>query len=62
MDAYWREWHDPKVTMTQSFDGIEYAHFLNLYRHPAMEGRTFHAVGIDRNLTEGTATMKIKEI
>ena len=62
VDAYWREWHDPKVTMTQSFDGIEYAHFLNLYRHPAMEGRTFHAVGIDRNLTEGTATMKIKEI
>ena len=62
VDAYWREWHDPKVTMTQNFDGMEYAHFLNLYRHPAMEGRTFHAVGIDRNLTEGTATMKIKEI
>lgn len=62
VDAYWREWHDPKVTMTQCFEYSRHAHFLNLYRHPAMEGKTFHCVGIDRNLTDGTATMKIKEI
>ncbi len=62
VDAYWREYHAPRVLMEQSVmdEGVN-AHWLHLYRHPAMNGKTFFVQGIDRNLTEGTATLHLKE-
>jgi len=62
VDAYWQEWHAPKVVMEQNFEDVnnvvsEFA----LYTHPAM-GKTFFVEGISRNLIEGTARLTIKEV
>lgn len=61
VDAYWKEWHEPRVVMTQNFEEGDYISPWNLYRHPAM-GKTFHVEGISRNLAEGTAEVTMKEI
>lgn len=62
-DCY-EEWHLPRVELEQSMadtarEGLVSP--LNLYRHPYL-GKTFHVEGISRNLTEGTATLKLKEV
>ncbi len=61
VDAYWREWHEPRVVMTQNFEDGTHISPWNLYRHPAI-GKTFHVEGISRNLYEGTAEITMKEI
>ncbi len=62
VDAYWREWHEPRVVMEQNLmDTDSTVSFFDLYRHPAI-GKTFHVQGIDRNLTDGTAKLTMKEI
>lgn len=61
VDAYWKEWHEPRVVLTQNFEDGDHVSFFNLYRHPAM-GKTFHVEGISRNLTEGTAEIVMKEV
>ena len=62
VDAYWQEWHAPRVVMEQNLtDTGSTVSFFDLYRHPAI-GKTFHVQGIDRNLTEGTAKLTMKEI
>ena len=61
VDAYWKEWHEPRVVMTQNFEEGDYISPWNLYRHPAM-GKTFHVEGISRNLAEGTAEVIMKEV
>lgn len=66
VDAYWREWHEPRVLMVQNLmDSRQaaegYVSPWSLYRHPAL-GKTFHVQGISRNLTEGTAQVTLKEI
>lgn len=61
VDAYWQEWHEPRVVFTQNFEDGDHVSFFNLYRHPAM-GKTFHVEGISRNLTEGTAEIVMKEV
>lgn len=61
VNDYWQEWHEPRVVMKQSMDDGEVVSYLSHYRHPAM-GKVFHVVGIDRNLTEGTARMTMKEL
>lgn len=61
VDAYWKEWHEPRVIMTQNFMDGSYISPWNLYRHPAM-GKTFHVEGISRNLYEGTAEVVMKEV
>lgn len=61
VDAYWKEWHEPRVIMTQNFKDGDYVSPWNLYIHPAM-GKTFHVEGISRNLTEGTAEVQMKEV
>ncbi len=62
VDAYWKEWHDPRITMTQNFLETDEVTPFSLYTHPTMDGKKFHTVGISRNLTEGTATVTMKEI
>lgn len=61
VDAYWQEWHEPRVVMTQNFEDGTHISPWNLYRHPAI-GKTFHVEGISRNLREGTAEITMKEI
>ena len=63
VDSYYREWHAPRVVMTQKVadeDGGIVSQFAH-YRHPMM-GKTFFVEGISRNLEEGYAEMTLKEI
>lgn len=63
VDSYYREWHAPRVLMTQKLadtDGGIVSLFAH-YRHPAMN-KTFFVQGISRNLEEGYAEMTLKEI
>ena len=63
VDSYYREWHAPRVVMTQKLadeDGGIVSLFAH-YRHPMM-GKTFFVEGISRNLEEGYAEMTLKEI
>lgn len=63
VDSYYKEWHAPRVVMTQKLtdtDGGIVSLFAH-YRHPMM-GKTFFVQGISRNLTEGYAEMTLKEI
>lgn len=63
VDSYYREWHAPRVVMTQKLvdeDGGIVSLFAH-YRHPMM-GKTFFVQGISRNLEEGYAEMTLKEI
>ena len=63
VNDYWQEYHKPRVILTQGFmdgdkDGISP---FDLFRQPTM-GKTFHVQGINRNLTEGTAQVVMKEV
>lgn len=62
VDQYWREWHKPRIVMTQNFDDenqtVDFWHF---YTHPALGGKQFHVQAIERDLTGGTATVTLKE-
>lgn len=63
VDYYYKEWHAPRVIMTQKLtdtDGGIVSLFAH-YRHPMMD-KTFFVQGISRNLEEGYAEMKLKEI
>ena len=63
VDSYYKEWHAPRVVMTQKLvdtDGGIIGLF-NHYRHPMME-KHFFVQGISRNLEEGYAEMTLKEI
>ena len=63
VDSYYKEWHAPRVVMTQKLvdtDGGIVGLFAH-YRHPMM-GKTFFVQGISRNLKEGYAEMTLKEI
>lgn len=62
VDAYYQEYHTPHVLMKQSIiESRAAASRFNHYRHPAI-GKTFFVQGIDRNLTEGSATLNLKEL
>ena len=65
VDAYWREWHAPRIEMEQNLleqaHGGGYVSPFDRYRQPTL-GKTFHVEGVDRNLTDGTAKAHLKEI
>ena len=63
VDAYYREYHAPRVQMKQRLTDTDggIVGLFNHYRHPTM-GKTFFVVGISRDLEEGTAVMNLKEI
>lgn len=62
VDSYYKEYHLPRVIMEQKLEdrgnplGL-FSHF----RHPAMD-KVFYAQSLTRNLIEGTAELKIKEV
>ena len=63
VDSYYREWHAPRVVMTQKLVDTDggIVGLFNHYRHPMM-GKTFFVQGISQNLEEGYAEMTLKEI
>lgn len=59
VDGYWREWHEPRVTLTQNLRGL----FWDWFEHfevPSI-GKRFFVEAIDQNLTEGTSKVRMKE-
>lgn len=62
VDAYWQEWHEPRVVMTQNViepkNGLSFA---SIFSVPVI-GKRFYVQGIDRNLTEGTAVVTMREL
>lgn len=69
VDAYWQEWHAPRVVMEPHLvdtvsrtgaDGTDLS-FLDLWTDGSME-KTFYVQGMTRNLTEGTAEMTLREV
>lgn len=62
VDAYWQEWHEPRVVMTQNViepkGGLSFA---SIFSVPVI-GKRFYVQGIDRNLTEGTAVVTMREL
>ena len=63
VDSYYKEWHAPRVQMTQKLMDTEggTVGLFNHYRHPMM-GKTFFVQGISRNLENCEAEMNLKEI
>lgn len=63
VDSYYKEWHAPRVQMTQNLMDTEggTVGLFNHYRHPMM-GKTFFVQGIGRNLENCEAEMNLKEI
>ncbi len=62
VDAYWREYSSPRIEMSQPVrDGTASVGYDTLVIHPAMKNRKFYVTGADRDLMEGTTTLKLKE-
>lgn len=62
VDAYWQEWHEPRVVMTQNvIEPKEGLSFAGIFSVPVI-GKRFYVQGIDRNLTEGTAVVTMREL
>lgn len=63
VSAYYNEYHTPHVLMEQNMqDTGGLVSLWNTYSHPAMPGKRFRVLGIDRNLEEGSAKLHLKEI
>lgn len=62
VDAYWQEWHEPRVVMTQNvIEPKKGLSFASIFSVPVI-GKRFYVQGIDRNLTEGTALVTMREL
>lgn len=62
VDAYWQEWHEPRVVMTQNvIEPKKDLSFASIFSVPVI-GKRFYVQGIDRNLTEGTAVVTMREL
>lgn len=62
VDAYYRECHSPRVELTQNMEDT--AGNVSLFRHyvhPALSNE-FYVLGISRDLIQGTAELKLKEV
>lgn len=62
VDSYWREYHAPRVLLTQRItERTAPVSLFAHYRHPAMD-KEFFVQGIGRNLMEGYAELTLKEL
>ena len=62
VDAYWHEYHEPRMILEQRLtDKAGTVDLLNHYTEGA-SGKEFYVQAISRNLTQGTATMTLKEV
>ena len=60
VDAYYQEWHTPRVEMTQSFAGNMSVSLFHQFTHPAI-GKRFFVQGFDYNPTDGISKAMMKE-
>lgn len=61
VDAYYGELSAPRVELTQQMRMSEGDPEWGRYTHPALPGRTFRALGVDRNLMEDYVELKLRE-
>lgn len=62
VDAYWKEWHEPRVVMAQNvIEPKKGLSFASIFSVPVI-GKRFYVQGIDRNLAEGTAVVTMREL
>lgn len=62
VDAYWKEWHEPRVVMTQNvIEPKKGLSFASIFSVPVI-GKRFYVQGVDRNLAEGTAAVTMREL
>lgn len=63
VDRYWHECNRVAVELTQSVrtEKLKPSMFTR-YTHPALPGREFYPLSISRNLSEGSATLRLREI
>ena len=63
LDRVWREWHAPRIEVYQTVEETadQPRSLWERWKLPSLAGRTFRVVSIDRNLTEGTARLRLKE-
>lgn len=61
VDSYYRECHEPRVELRQLVRETGEAWEWNTYRHPALPGKKFRALGVGRNLMDGYAELKLRE-
>ncbi len=69
VDAYWQEWHAPRVVLEQHLcdtvsrtgtAGTDLS-MLDLWKEGGMD-KTFYVQGMNRDLTEGTAEVTLREV
>ena len=61
VDAYYQEYHEPRLTITQTLRDSQSVGAFNHYRLPAA-GKDFYVYGMSRNLMAGEVTLNLKEI
>lgn len=62
VDAYYEEYHVPRVVLSQSLeDWGGSVSLFNRYTHPALEGKEFFVQNVIRDLQAGTAELTLKE-
>ena len=61
VDAYYQEYHEPRLTITQTLRDSQFVDAFNHYRLPAA-GKDFYVYGMSRNLMAGEVTLNLKEI
>lgn len=62
VDARWREWHAPRVSLEQKVRTSSGVALLeNIFRHPALPGKRFWCVGMSRNVMENWTNLNLKE-
>lgn len=64
VNAYYKEYHNPRVLLEQELEADKIAPLLLLqhFRHPAMQGKRFYMQDFGRNIMSGTITARLKEI
>lgn len=62
VDAYWHEYHKPRIVLEQSFVGDSAIVYFDIFEHPALPGRELYPIGISRDLYTASATVTLKEI
>ncbi|MCM1454836.1 MAG: hypothetical protein NC193_09955 [bacterium] len=62
VDAYWREYHRPRLLLTQTLRDGSHVSYTTRYTHPALPGRTFYPIGISRDLSAASSTLTLKEV
>lgn len=63
VDSYWTECRKPRVMLRHKLDDRDgLASLFNIYRHPALPGREFYAIGMGRNIIGGSAELILKEV